>query len=98
GSDEPRQHTLNDLALGQEHESLGLIRALDDLRSQVLSALWIGALDSWRQRTVSARKDTSRTKLQAAGCRRHDSGCQRDGRWHGATNPAYLPERGASCP
>jgi hypothetical protein len=41
---EPRQRPLNDPALGQHHESLGLIRALDDLRSQVrqdfLSALW----------------------------------------------------------
>ena len=32
---EPRQSALNDPALGQHHESLGLIRALDDLRSQV---------------------------------------------------------------
>jgi hypothetical protein len=32
---EPRQRPLNDPALGQHHESFGLIRALDDLRSQV---------------------------------------------------------------
>src|SRR6266478_9982053 len=32
---EPRQRALNNPALGQHHESLGLIRALDDLRSQV---------------------------------------------------------------